>query len=218
MKQDYAKMRNALRQWLIGKDFHIALAALELGMKWHTGLRKDKVTPEFQHQVSQAMYCRTLAPSLMHPEETIATILLHDIVEDCEITHAEVLDYLRSKGATPQQLALISSGIEKMTNQYEDGFTNGEKSQKKEKKVYYQAMIKCPIASICKGIDRWHNHQSMIGVFDKEKQKSYIEETEVYIIEMLKAARKEWTRQESAYTNIKLVLQVQMEFVTELTS
>lgn len=213
MKQDYNKIRRDIRLWLLGRGYHIASAALELGIKYHTGLRKDGVTPEFQHQVSQATFCRTLDSVLMYPEETIATVFLHDIVEDCEITLLEVLEYLMSKGATEDQINLISSGIEKMTNQYGDGFVDGQKSTKKEKDIYYGTMVDCPIASICKGMDRMHNHQSMIGVFDAEKQKSYIEETEQYIIPMLKNARKEWTRQEAAFTNVKHILQVQIEFV-----
>lgn len=213
MKQDYNKIRNNIRQWMLGKGYHIAIAAMELGLKYHTGLRKDGKTPEFQHQVSQATFCRTLDSVLMYPEETLAVVFLHDIVEDCEITLQQVLDYLKSKGAGDDQLRLIASGIEGMTNQYGDGFTAGKKSTKKEKVDYYGAMISCPIASICKGMDRMHNHQSMIGVFDQEKQKSCIAETGEHIIPMLKKARKEWSRQEAAYTNVKHVLQVQMELV-----
>ena len=213
MKQDYNKIRRNIRQWLLGKEYHTALAAMELGLKYHTGTRKDGRTPEFQHQVSQATFCRTLDSMLMYPEETLAVIFLHDIVEDCDITHVQVLRHLQDKGATPESLKMISSGLEKMNNQYGDGWVNGEKSPKKPKDEYYPAMISCPIASICKGMDRMHNHQSMIGVFDSEKQQSYIKETEEHIIPMLKKARKEWVQQEAAYTNVKHILQVQIEFV-----
>lgn len=68
-----------------------------------------------------------------------------------------------------------------------------------------------PIASLAKGIDRMHNHQSMHGVFSAEKQKSCIEETETYILPMLHVARNQFPQQEAAYQNIKHVLQTQIE-------
>jgi len=213
MKQDYDKMRRNLRQWLLGKNYINALNAMELGLRYHTGFRKDGVTPEFQHQISQAMFARTLSDLMLFPEEVIVVVLLHDIVEDTEIKHQEVLDYLSSKGMTENSLKMVDSGLTLMNNQYGDGFVNGEKSPKKPKHLYYTAMIPCPVASVCKGLDRMHNHQSMIGVFDSEKQQDYIAETQDYIIPMLKEARKEWPHQEHVYTNIKHVLQVQMEFV-----
>lgn len=216
MKQDYNKIRSNIRQWMLGKNYHIALAAMELGLEYHTGTRKDGVTPEFQHQVSQATFCRTLDSVLMFPEETLAVIFLHDIVEDCDITLGKVWDYLAINKASDSQLRLIMSGVEKMTNQYGDGWVDGQKSPKKSYEDYYGELVDCPTGSIVKGFDRMHNHQSMIGVFDLAKQKEYIEHTQEFIIPMLKLARKKWSRQENAYTNVKHVLQVQMELVEEI--
>lgn len=213
MKQDYDKIRRNIRQWMLGKEYHVAIAAMELGLLYHTGTRKDGVTPEFQHQVSQATFCRTLDSILMFPEETLAVIFLHDIVEDCEITMPEVALALEHKGTPDDMLRRITSALVKMNNQYGDGFVNGEKSPKKPKAEYYGAMILDPISSICKGMDRMHNHQSMNGVFDKEKMADYIDETNTYIIPMLKDARKEWSQQEAAYTNVKHILQTQIEWV-----
>ena len=68
-----------------------------------------------------------------------------------------------------------------------------------------------PLASIAKGVDRMHNFQSMSGVFDLDKQQRYMEETEQYIIPMLKEARKNFPEQEPVYQNIKHVLRTQIE-------
>ena len=78
--------------WLLGRKYHLAHKALELGMKNHTGLRKDGVTPEFMHQMSQAIYVRSFVDLLMYPEETLATIFLHDVVEDCEVIPETIWD------------------------------------------------------------------------------------------------------------------------------
>src|SRR3990170_8235289 len=85
----FQKKLLTLRNQLIGARFHHALAALEFAMKYHTGTRKDGVTPEFQHQVEIALYALTL-PDLMHREEVIATILLHDVREDYGVADAEI--------------------------------------------------------------------------------------------------------------------------------
>jgi len=207
-KQDYAKTRSAIRYWMLGKNYHVALAAMEFGLKYHTGLRKDGKMPEFQHQISQANFARTLETVLMYPEEVLSTIFLHDVVEDIEgVGYADVRKMLRKSGGSEEMVSRILSGVEKMTNQWPD------EGIKKPKADYYNSMIDCPISSLCKGIDRIHNHQTMTDAFTIEKQESYIKETDDYILPMLKQARYTWTKQEPAYQNIKTVLVAQMEMV-----
>ncbi len=60
----YKKKVNTLRHYLKGKGFHSALKALKFGEEEHskigTGYRKDKVTPNFYHQVEIALSLITL--------------------------------------------------------------------------------------------------------------------------------------------------------------
>jgi len=207
--QDYNKIRTAIRYWMLGKNYTVAHTSMEFAMQYHTGLRKDGITPEFQHQVSQANFARTLDKVLMFPQESLATVFLHDVVEDCPVTLKDVERMLVDEArATDKQIGLILTGVEKMTNQV-DGV-------KKPLESYYGEMSDDPISSIGKGFDRIHNHQSMGGVFTMDKQSLYIGETEQYIIPMLKRARKRWVEQEAAYQNVKHVLLTQMELVTQL--
>lgn len=74
----FKKKELVLRQTLIGKGFYNALIALEFAKKRHVGTRKDGVTPEFDHQISIALFALTL-PSIQYQEELIATIMLHDV-------------------------------------------------------------------------------------------------------------------------------------------
>jgi len=193
---DYQKSRSALRYLLLGKEFHLAHKAFELGLEHHIGTRKDGVTPEFQHQISQGLYICTLAKSLTYPELTLATAFLHDIVEDCGFPLESIYDEFGDQ---------VGHAVELMTNQ--------QLGVKKDKKVYYQSMINDPIASICKGVDRSHNHQTMVGVFTTAKMEDYISETSDHILPMLKEARKKHTRQYEAYMNVTTLLKCQMEFV-----
>ena len=53
----------------------------------------------------------------------------------------------------------------------------------------------------------------MIGVFSQPRQDKYIKEVEDYFLPMLKTARRNFVRQESAYENIKHVLNSQIELL-----
>ena len=194
--QDYSKLKTALRYWMLGRNYHLAHKAMEFGLAHHTGLRKDGVMPEFQHQVSQASYARTLENHLMFPDETLATIFLHDVVEDTDVVQSTIYAEFGEQ---------VGRAVELMTNQI-DGV-------KKALESYYGEMQFDEICSIAKGCDRIHNHQTMIGVFDPEKIDSYMTETNDMILPMLKAARKRFTLQEPAYLNIKHVLLTQMELL-----
>lgn len=70
-----------------------------------------------------------------------------------------------------------------------------------------------PIASVCKGADRCHNMQTMIGVFTSEKQLRYMAEAREQFLPMLKAARRLFPKQEAAYENIKHVMTSQLELL-----
>jgi (p)ppGpp synthase/HD superfamily hydrolase len=186
----------AIASWLHGREYYVALDALTLGLSKHKGVRKDGVTPEFQHQLDQISYARTLTSSLLYPQETFATILLHDIVEDTDVTSHYIFSTFGEK---------IGTAVELMTN-----VVNGVE---KENSAYYGAMMTDPIASFSKGCDRSHNVQTMVGVFSYEKQITYIETTEKYILPMLKVARRNFPFQLSAYINVKTMMERQIELI-----
>lgn len=198
--EDYHKLKTALRYWMLGREYHLAHKAMEFGLIHHTGLRKDGVMPEFQHQLSQASYARTMEHSLMFPDETLATIFLHDIVEDTDVTATTIYTEFGEQ---------VGNAVESMTNNIP--VLNGMLKPKEE--YYGDAMSDDPIASIAKGCDRIHNHQTMIGVFDPAKIDKYMVETNDFILPMLKRARKKFTKQEPVYLNIKHVLLTQMELL-----
>lgn len=184
----YEKMRVAMRYWLHGKGFTEAVKAMEFAADHHIGFRKDGTTPEFHHQISIASYIRTL-PEVMHPQETLATTFLHDVVEDYDVD-LQVIEVEFGKRVR-RAVSLLSKKI------------GGYETKNEE---YYMSMRDNAVASIVKGADRMHNFQTMPGVFTQDKQRRYIEECEKFILPMLKAARKKFPEQEPAYENIKHVL------------
>jgi (p)ppGpp synthase/HD superfamily hydrolase len=197
----FQKKLLTLRQQLIGARYHHALAALEFAHRYHTGLRKDGVTPEFQHQIEIALFALTL-PDLMYRQEVIATILLHDVREDYGVTSDEIRNLFFED---PEFAERVVRAVENMTKEF--------RGVKKDEAVLFEAMSQDPIASIAKGCDRIHNVSSMLGVFTVEKQKIYIQEVVDLFLPMLKRARRLFPHQVNAYENIKHILKSQIQLI-----
>lgn len=189
----------AMRYWLHGKEFYTALKALEFASKYHTGVRKDGKTPEFHHQMSVALFVRTLEKGLLFPQETLSTAILHDVVEDYNVSLSDI--QTKFGAMTAEAVAALSKQI--------DGF-------KKSDRDYYNQIAHNPIASIVKGADRINNIQTMLGVFTADKQFSYIAESESLVTPMLKTARRLFPEQEASYENIKNMLVAQISILKGL--
>jgi len=148
IKETYKKRLLALRYFLIGRGYFKAVDALEFASHYHTGTRKDGVTPEFFHQVSIASYVRTLPVPAEDMEDLITAVLLHDVCEDYGVSHELIAQRFGER---------VSEIVRLMTNQ-----ENGIKIQKA---VYFSRIGHNVLAALGKCSDRIHNFQSMIGVF-----------------------------------------------------
>lgn len=198
MKQNYEKMKIALRAFLQGRKYYTALRAMDFAEQRHNGTRKDG-QPEFSHQVSQALYAITMVDLLMFPEETICVIFLHDIIEDKHVSHKELVELFGK---------VIGDATLKMSKVV-DGMRIPDD-------IYYKVLATCPIASIAKGFDRVHNLMTMLGGFKPEKQKSYIAETLEKTVPMLKTGRRSFPEQQPVYENIKFVMTNQVQLYNAL--
>lgn len=196
----FKKKLLTLNQQLIGAEYFNALSALDFAMDYHTGTRKDGVTPEFQHQVEIALYALTLA-NVKYREEVIATIMLHDVREDYGITEHEILALFDDANFAVR----VARAVENMTKEF--------RGSKKDEQELFNLMAVDPIASIAKGCDRIHNLGSMVGVFKIEKQKEYLDEVDRLFIPMLKIARKKFRFQHNAYMNILHMMRSQCDLI-----
>lgn len=193
----------ALRFWLQGARLTRALRALDVNRRMFPGVRKDGITPEFDHHVVQAQYLRTLLPHLLYPEETLAAIFFHDTPEDRGVSYAEIRNTFPEDAAFGDRVA---NAVQRVTKTW-----RGEVYDESE---LFSAMARCPIGSVVKGGDRIHNLQSMVGVFSAEKQRKYLAETEQLILPMLKDAERRFPEQEPAYKNIRTILKMQVAWCT----
>lgn len=192
MTATHAKERIALRHWLLGREWYTAAEAMTYAEGFHNGLRKDGVTPEFNHQIQIALYLTSLTPHLRYPEATITTAFLHDVCEDYDVEFSEIT-------------ALFGAQVGEATH----ALTKVHKGAKRTPEDVMAAQESCPIASVVKGADRIHNQSTLAGVFGNTKILGYVTETEDFILPMLKTARRAFASQDGAYQNERVVLRTQ---------
>lgn len=195
-KEFFNKSKVAMRYWLLGRNYLTSLKAMEFGLRSHTGKRKDNITPEFQHQLSIANYAKAFEPCLLFPQETLAAIFLHDVVEDYGVTPSYIENEFGS---------VVLKSVLALTKKYEN--------VKKDVQQYHHEISIDPIASLVKPWDRINNIQTMVQVFTKSGQKWYIEETENYILPAIKKARRKFLEQEAVYMNAKVMLCNQIDLI-----
>lgn len=203
MATPYDKRFVALRYYLYGKQYYVGMKAFNYGQKHHKGMRFDKVTPEYQHQVDIALYLTTLK-DIQDEELTLSVAMLHDVVEDYNVI--KDFETVFDKGIVDSVWRLTKPGSKGRSN---------EPLTPENKKMYFDKISEDPIASLVKGADRINNIQTMAGAFSKEKQKRYSDEVEEFFLPMIKKAMKNFPEQTPAYLNITNMLRCQLEFVKQ---
>lgn len=173
MKQptfNHDKMYTYIRGFATALNMEQTLKALPYAREKHSGQFRKSGEPYIVHPLTMACDAMSLG---IKDDNIIATILLHDVCEDC--------------GVSLEELPVNSNvrrGVELMTFKVMDGET-----KEIAKNRYYNMLIQSKEASITKLIDRCHNVSSMAGTFTIEKLKSYIEETREYVLPLLRQVK-----------------------------
>lgn len=196
--KNFKKIDIALRFYLTGAHMNKALSAYNFAKQYHSSVRKDGVTPEFQHQVEIALYLSTLK-GLYNEEYAIMIALLHDVVEDNpEVSYDDIEEKFGKK---------VVHGIKLISKKHLGIKTYNDVSE------YYDRMAEYPEVALVKGVDRIHNLQSMNGVFSFEKQETYVEEAEKYFLPMLKKAANNDPRLFMAFMNVRTMMKNQISLI-----
>ncbi len=164
------KMYTYIRGYAAGADMHETLKALAFARKQHEGQRRKTGEPYIVHPLTMA--CNALSLHL-RDDEVVATILLHDVCEDCHVGLQELPVSER-----------VRSSVELMTFEVMPGET-----KENAKNRYYNLILQDRAATLTKLLDRCHNVSSMAEAFSKEKLKSYMEETRQYVLPLLRRAK-----------------------------
>lgn len=167
---NHEKMYTYVKGFATGAGMKETLKALSFAREKHSGqLRKDG-QPYIVHPLTMA--CNALGMGI-RDDAVVATILLHDVCEDCGVTLVEL-----------PVSQTVKRGVELMTFRVMEGET-----KEIAKNRYYNMLLQSREATLTKLIDRCHNVSSMAGTFSVAKLKAYIEETRQYVLPLLKKAK-----------------------------
>ena len=152
----------------------------------------DTRVPYIVHPLMMACHAQSMG---LTDDSLLAVTLLHDVCEDC--------------GVAPDELPFpenIRRSVALLTKAKHKGVPKQEAEE-----AYYKGIEEDPVAAMVKVIDRCNNVSTMAQTFDTEKLAEYIEETEVYVIPLLKSIK----RRCPAYNNAVFLTKYQMLSVLE---
>ncbi len=164
------KMYTYIRGFASALSMEQTLKALPYAREKHNGQFRKSGEPYIVHPLTMA--CDAIGLGIKD-DNIIATILLHDVCEDCGVNILEL----------PVN-SDVRRGVELMTFKVMDGET-----KETAKRRYYNMLVQSREASVTKLIDRCHNVSSMAGTFTIEKLKSYIKETREYVLPLLRQVK-----------------------------
>ena len=165
------KMYTYLRGLATGAGMKQTLKAMSFARDKHSGQLRKSGEPYIVHPLMMA--CNAVSIGI-RDDTVIATILLHDVCEDCGVSLSELPVDDRVRNA-----------VDLMTFRVMDGET-----KEIAKNRYYNMLLQSREATLTKLLDRCHNVSSMAGTFLEEKLKSYKEETLVHVLPMLRKAKR----------------------------
>ena len=164
------KMYTYLRGYASGAGMKETLKALSFAREKHKGQFRKSGEPYIIHPLMMA--CNAVSIGIRE-DSVVATILLHDVCEDCDIRVSE----LPVNDTIKQAVSLMTFHV-----------MEGE-TKEIAKNRYYNMLLHSREATLTKLLDRCHNVSSMAGTFSVEKLESYIEETRQYVLPLLRRAK-----------------------------
>lgn len=164
------KMYTYLKGFASGAGMKETLKALAFAREKHSGQLRKSGEPYIAHPLTMA--CNAVSMGIRE-DTVIATILLHDVCEDCAVGLAEL----------PVNDA-VRHAVDLMTFRVMEGET-----KEIAKNRYYNLLLQSREAALTKLIDRCHNVSSMAGTFSVAKLKAYIDETRQYVLPLLRKVK-----------------------------
>ena len=170
---NHEKMFTYIKGFATGAGMKETLKALSYAREKHCGQMRKSGQPYIVHPLTMA--CDAISMGIKD-DAVVATILLHDVCEDC--------------GVNPNELPVsdtVKHAVDLMTFRVMEGET-----KEIAKNRYYNRLMESREAALTKLIDRCHNVSSMAGTFSVKKLKSYIEETRHYVLPLLRKVKNQY--------------------------
>ncbi len=164
------KMYTFIKGVATGLGLSQTLIALPYARKMH----QNQFRKSGEKYLSHPLQCCCHAISLsIYDDDTLATILLHDVCEDC--------------GVLPQNLPCndnVKRAVELLTFTILPGETKEIATAR-----YFNLLPQSREACLTKLFDRAHNISTCAGTFTIEKLKAYIDETRRYVIPLFRTVK-----------------------------
>lgn len=189
-KSDLFEMTTYLRGFFAGANMTTSLKALGYALAKHEGQTRKSGEPYAIHPLWMASYAVALG---ITDDDTVAVILLHDVCEDCGID-LESLPFD----------SVVRRGVRYMTISPFD-----DEPKLVTKVRYFNELLECREALLCKAIDRFSNLSTAEGVLSEESVVKNVKETYDLLLPVLKKGKDKWPE----YSNLFFVLRANLKAV-----
>lgn len=186
------KMYTYLRGFLVGADMKESLKALQFARQKHKDQVRKNGTPYIVHPLRMACYAVAIG---IKDDNIIATVLLHDVVEDCGVE-------LESLPVNEK----IRTGVKYMTVKKIEG-----EDKHTTKARYFKELLESREAIVTKALDRYDNLSDMAGTLSEEAIKKNVKETNEMLLPVLKEAKEKWVD----LSNILFVLRTNIRNIND---
>ncbi len=183
----FTSLRKKINDGGMDMDMGRIEAAYEMAKLAHSGqLRKDG-SPYVTHCVAAA----DIAVDMGLDEDSIVAALLHDVIEDTQLTHGDIA---RQFG---EPVANIVEGVTKLTRVQ---YTSKEDEQMENLRKMLMAMAKDIRVILIKIADRLHNMRTMAYQTEEKQRQKSLETMEIYapIAHRLGMQRAKWELEDLA--------------------
>jgi len=184
---------NFVKGLIHGSQLQESMKAFNVMKKYHAGTFRNGGLDYDTHPVRVT---HQLLASGIREDSIIAAALLHDVIEDCDISETQ----LRNDYGFSNDTMVILSKVTKKKGYVEE--------------AYYANISNNAGAILVKIADRLHNLSTMHGVFTNEKMIKYVEETYTYILPLCRTLKYEFPE----YANASYLIKNQIETICEIYS
>lgn len=167
------KMFTFIKGYITNGNYPNTMSALYFARDCHAEQKRKSGEPYIVHPLS--MVCHAISMGL-NDDRLFASLILHDVVEDCGIR----VECLPVDEETKNVVSLVTFTLK------------NHESKEDAKKRYYSDIAKSKIASLVKLIDRCHNVSTMASVFTPEKIKEYADETEQFVLPLIRVLKDDY--------------------------
>ena len=184
----YIKPYMFIKGYAMGKELSQTMLALPVARKLHDGQYRKSGEPYFTHPLK---VCSTLISYGIDDDVTLASAILHDVLEDCgdQLTEGGK-SLIQEYGIAPEVVETISLLSKR------SGLNDQELA------AYFQKIEKNPRAALIKLTDRLHNSGSLY-TFTDAKMAKYLRETKLFLIPMASYCKKYYPQYSNAFSILK---------------